>query len=93
MSRILDLRRIIAYLFLLYGIILVITGALASPAAMRKAENVRINLWTGLGMLVVGAGFLIWELARPLPPPGRPPAEEGSAGPPGRGPGGADSKP
>jgi hypothetical protein len=71
-SRILDLRRIIAYLFLLYGIILVITGALASPAALHKAENVRINLWTGLGMLVVGAIFLIWELARPLAPPERP---------------------
>ena len=74
MSRILDLRRIIAYLFMVYGIILVITGALASPAALHKAENVRINLWTGLAMLVVGLLFLVWELARPLPPPDRPPA-------------------
>jgi len=66
MSRSLDLRRIIAYLFLLYGIILVIVGAFASSADLRKAENVRINLWTGIGMLVVGLIFLIWELARPL---------------------------
>jgi formate-dependent nitrite reductase membrane component NrfD len=78
-SRILDLRRIIAYLFLLYGIILVITGALASPAALHKAQNVRINLWTGLGMLVVGLMFLIWELARPLPAPDRPTADRPDA--------------
>ena len=82
MSRILDLRRIIAYLFLVYGVILVITGALASPAALHKAENVRINLWTGLGMLVVGLLFLIWELARPLPPPDRPRSGNPPAGNP-----------
>jgi xanthine/uracil/vitamin C permease (AzgA family) len=69
MSRLLDLRRIIAYIFLLYGIVLVITGALNNQAAITKAQGVRINLWTGIGMLVVGLIFLAWELARPLPPP------------------------
>lgn len=66
MTRALDLRRIIAYLFLVYGAILTIMGAFASPGALTKAENIRINLWTGLGMLAVGVIFLAWELARPL---------------------------
>ena len=67
MTRALDLRRIIAYLFLVYGIILSITGALDGHAAIVKAQGVRINLWTGLGMIGIGLIFLVWELARPLP--------------------------
>jgi formate-dependent nitrite reductase membrane component NrfD len=67
MTRALDLRRIIAYLFLLYGVILTITGALDSHAELVKAQGVRINLWTGLGMIGIGLVFLVWELARPLP--------------------------
>ena len=72
MTRALDLRRIIAYLFLLYGIILTITGAVDGHAQLAKAEGVRINLWTGLGMIGIGLVFLIWELARPLPEPSAP---------------------
>jgi energy-converting hydrogenase Eha subunit E len=67
MTRALDLRRIIAYLFLVYGIILTITGARDGHAAIAKAQGVRINLWTGLGMIGIGLIFLAWELARPLP--------------------------
>ena len=26
----------------------------------------RINLWTGLGMLVIGVSFLLWVWLRPL---------------------------
>jgi formate-dependent nitrite reductase membrane component NrfD len=67
MTRALDLRRIIAYLFFVYGIILTITGALDGHAAIVKAQGVRINLWVGLGMIGIGLIFLIWELAKPLP--------------------------
>ena len=39
MTRALDLRRIIAYLFFVYGIILTITGALDGHAAIVKAQD------------------------------------------------------
>lgn len=74
MARLFDLRMIIGGLFLLYGVILTITGAVDDSAEIAKAVGVRINLWTGLGMLVIGAVFLAWALARPELPdePGAP---------------------
>jgi hypothetical protein len=61
-----DLRRIIGGLFVLYGIVLVILGLLDSDAEVARAAGVRINLWAGIGMLALGALFLIWALSRPL---------------------------
>jgi hypothetical protein len=61
-----DLRRIIGGLFILYGLILVVTGIGDSDAEIDKAAGVHINLWGGLGMLVVGALFLVWAFTRPL---------------------------
>jgi hypothetical protein len=61
-----DLRRVIGGLFLLYGVILTIAGAVASDADIHKAAGVNINLWTGLGMLVVGGLFFLWLVLRPL---------------------------
>ena len=37
-----------------------------SAAEIAKAAGVRINLWTGLGMLALGLGFLLWAKLRPL---------------------------
>jgi len=61
-----DVRRFIGGLFVLYGLILFVLGIGASDADVEKAAGVNINLWTGLAMLVVGAIFLAWALARPL---------------------------
>ena len=61
-----DLRTIIGGLFTAYGIYLTIYGILDGPAAIRKAAGVRINLWTGLGMLALGVSFLLWVKLRPL---------------------------
>ena len=61
-----DLRTIIGGLFTLYGVILTIYGIVDSQAAVQKAAGVRINLWTGLGMLAVGLVFLTWVKLRPL---------------------------
>jgi hypothetical protein len=61
-----DLRRVIGGLFLLYGAILTVAGAVASDADIHKAADVNINLWTGLGMLVVGGLFVLWLFLRPL---------------------------
>lgn len=68
-TRIFDLRRIIGGLFVIYGIIVMIAGFTASDAALRKAQGVNINLWTGLGMLLLGLFFLVWLKLRPTAPP------------------------
>ncbi|MEU5533145.1 hypothetical protein [Streptomyces sp. NPDC020362] len=68
-ARIFDLRRIIGGLFVLYGVIVTITGITDSQAAIDKAEGVNINLWTGIGMLLLGLFFLAWLKLRPTPPP------------------------
>jgi xanthine/uracil/vitamin C permease (AzgA family) len=65
-SNLFDLRMIIGGLFTLYGIILTIVGALDSAAEVDKAAGVRINLWMGLGMLLLGLLFLLWVWLRPL---------------------------
>ncbi|WP_030941892.1 hypothetical protein [Streptomyces sp. NRRL S-646] len=74
-ARIFDLRRIIGGLFVLYGIIVTIAGITDGQAAIDKAQGVNINLWTGIGMLLLGIFFLVWLRLRPTPPP-VPPAEE-----------------
>ncbi|MFF7470683.1 hypothetical protein [Streptomyces sp. NPDC008092] len=67
-ARIFDLRRIIGGLFVLYGIIVTITGITDSQAEIDKAQGININLWTGIGMLLLGVFFLVWLWLRPVPP-------------------------
>ncbi|MEU3031750.1 hypothetical protein ACPCBC_28195 [Streptomyces incarnatus] len=67
-SRIFDLRRIIGGLFVVYGVIVTITGITDSRSAIDKAQGVNINLWTGIGMLVLGVFFLVWLKLRPAAP-------------------------
>ena len=62
----LDIRRVIGGLFIVYGVILTITGAVASDADIHKAAGVNINLWTGLGMIVFGGLFILWLVLRPV---------------------------
>ncbi|MER6464431.1 hypothetical protein AB0D30_26915 [Streptomyces sp. NPDC048409] len=73
-ARIFDLRRIIGGLFVVYGIIVTITGITDSQAEIDKAQGININLWTGIGMLLLGAVFLVWLWLRPTPP--APPVED-----------------
>ncbi len=61
-----DLRTIIGGLFAVYGIFLTVLGIFDTAAEVEKAAGVRINLWTGLGMLALGLGFLAWAKLRPL---------------------------
>ncbi len=61
-----DIRRIIGGLFLVYGLVLFVLGLGASDADIEQAAGTNVNLWTGLGMLVVGALFVAWALLRPV---------------------------
>jgi hypothetical protein len=62
-----DIRNFIAMLIGIYGVILVIYGIIGSnDTQLAKSDNVNINLWAGLGMLVVGIGFFVWAKVRPV---------------------------
>jgi hypothetical protein len=61
-----DVRRLIGALFVVYGVILVILGLGESDASIEKSAGVNVNLWAGLGMLVLGLLFLAWAFLRPL---------------------------
>ena len=64
--RLFDLRLIIAFLFGLYGVVLVVVGlGFTSEDDLRKAEGVNINLWAGIAMVVLAALFAVWALLRP----------------------------
>lgn len=65
-SRLFDLRYLIGGLFTIYGVVLTIVGAIDSAKEIDRAAGVRINLWMGLGMLVIGLLFLAWARTRPL---------------------------
>lgn len=84
-ARLFDIRRIIGGLFVIYGVIVTIAGLTDDDAAIDKAEGVNINLWTGLGMLLLGIFFLVWLKLRPTapPPPDVEAEEEAEAAPKG----------
>jgi hypothetical protein len=65
-ARLFDLRRLIGGLFLIYGVILVVLGLGESDKSIAKSADININLYAGLGMLVVSAFFIAWALMRPL---------------------------
>lgn len=65
-----DIRRLIGGLFVVYGLILVTLGVFGSHTIKHKADNINIDLWSGLGMLVFAAFMLTWAFTRPtLPEP------------------------
>ena len=62
-----DIRLIIALLIGVYGVILTVMGiGFTTDEDIAKAAGVNINLWAGLGMLVVTALFVLWAVIRPL---------------------------
>lgn len=65
-STLFDLRTLIGGLFVLYGVLLTVVGLLDNDEEIAKADGIRINLWIGLSMFVLGALFLLWVWRRPL---------------------------
>jgi LPXTG-motif cell wall-anchored protein len=70
-----DIRNVIGGLLGLYGIALLITG-LVSDEAPEATGDINANLWTGLGLVVVAAAFLLWSRLRPTVVDERAVAEE-----------------
>ncbi len=61
-----DLRRIIGGVMTVWGVLLIILGLTGSVVEKNKAAGININLFAGIGMLVVGLLFLLWAFSRPL---------------------------
>jgi quinol-cytochrome oxidoreductase complex cytochrome b subunit len=72
-ARLFDLRVLIGGLFIVYGIILTLAGFFTSARDLAKASGININLWMGIGMLIIGIFFTTWWRLSPLrhdqPPP------------------------
>jgi hypothetical protein len=68
-AHLLDVRRIIGGLLLLYGAILTVAGIVGSEAQKNKAAGENVNLWTGIALLVVGGLFVFWSMTRPFVDP------------------------
>lgn len=64
-----DIRNVIGALFAIYGVILVIAGIIHRSAADLAKAGGNVNLWVGVGMLVVAAVFIGWALLRPIKVP------------------------
>ena len=78
-----DIRVFIGSLIGLYGLVIVLVGLFGmSDAQLAKSDGLNINLWAGIGMVVVAAGFFLWARLRPVIVPVDPdgPAPEGPHG-------------
>lgn len=65
-ARLFDIRLMIGALFVVYGLMLTISGFFTSDKERAKAADININLWLGLGMLVLGLLFLLWRFVNPI---------------------------
>lgn len=62
-----DIRLVIALLMGIYGLVLTVLGiGFTTDADITKSAGVNINLWAGLGMLVIAVLFALWTWLRPL---------------------------
>jgi hypothetical protein len=83
-AKLFDLRVLIGGLFLVYGVMLTVAGFFTSSKDLAKASHININLWMGIGMLVIGGFFTAWWRLSPLrreqPQPDEPQPDTGGAG-------------
>ena len=54
-----DIRLPIGALLACIGVLLTLQGLLGDPSMNAKSLGINVNLWWGLVLLVVGAGFLL----------------------------------
>jgi uncharacterized membrane protein len=62
----LDIRLPIGIIFTIYGLILLVYGAVTDPAIFQRSLGVNIDLWWGAAMLVFGLfmGALAFRASR-----------------------------
>jgi hypothetical protein len=73
-----DIRNFIGLLIGIYGIVLVLLGIFHNTTEeLARADNLNLNLWAGIGMIVGAACFLVWARLRPVIVPT--PAEQAKA--------------
>lgn len=65
-AKLFDLRVLIGSLFTFYGVVLIFAGIFDGPAEIQKAAGININLWMGIGMLILGLLFLLWWRVLPV---------------------------
>ena len=65
-ARLFDVRRVIGLLFTLYGVLVTVAGIVDGDDARKQAAGIDINLWTGIGMLVLGLAMLLWMRLSPF---------------------------
>ena len=62
-----DIRFVIGGLLGVYGVILILLGLFnATDEELARGDGLNINLWGGVGMLVVAIGFGVWARLRPV---------------------------
>jgi hypothetical protein len=59
-----DIRNIIGALLGIYGIVLLLAGIFGDTES-EKTGGINANLWTGLGLAIASAIFLVWAKMRP----------------------------
>jgi hypothetical protein len=64
-AKLFDIRLLIGGLFVVYGVLLTVAGFFTSDKERSKAADININLWLGIGMLVLGGLFLLWRRLNP----------------------------
>jgi cytochrome c biogenesis protein CcdA len=75
-ANLLDIRRIIGGVLLVYGLLIAGAGIFGSSADKHQAAGVNVNLYAGIAILVGGVLFLAWAFWRPFTE-----IEEGEEGP------------
>ncbi|WP_029432867.1 hypothetical protein [Blastococcus sp. URHD0036] len=75
-----DVRNVIAALIGFYGLVLVVYGIVDPDQKSEGTGDVNANLWSGIVMVLVAAGFALWSRLRPIVvDPTELPAEDGPA--------------
>jgi cytochrome c biogenesis protein CcdA len=65
-ANLLDIRRIIGGVLLVYGLLILGAGIFGSSSDKHQAAGINVNLYAGIAILVGGALFLVWAFVRPF---------------------------
>jgi hypothetical protein len=62
-----DVRNIIAVLMGIYGVVLFVMGLVNfSDTDKAKADNINLNLWSGVGIFIFAVLMALWAYLRPM---------------------------